>query len=113
LILNRTLNSPVGLTQTTNEQLSSLINDMNEWQVQLPSELQHTDQDSDMGCGLLHLGHVAMQFLFWRTFMRLNYSLPAHVKLSMDVATWSKLVKWSTDAINWLRNHEEAIDTVL
>jgi hypothetical protein len=31
----------------------------------------------------------------------------------MDVATWSKLVKWSTDAINWLRNHEEAIDTVL
>jgi hypothetical protein len=33
--------------------------------------------------------------------------------LSMDVATWSKLVNWSTDAINWLNKHEEAIDTVL
>jgi len=107
------IHSPVGLTQTTNEQLSALINDMNEWQIHLPKDLRHTGPDSDMASGFLHLGHVAMQFLFWRTFMRLNYSLPAHVKLSMDVATWSKLVNWSTDAINWLNKHEEAIDTVL
>lgn len=115
ILLGRVLKcvySPMGLTQTTNEQLGALITAMNDWQIQLPPELKYTGSDSSMEAGLLHLGYVAMQFLFWRTFMRLNYSLPPHIKLSMDVASWTRMIKTSSDAIEWLSKHEDTIDTV-
>lgn len=115
ILLGRVLKciySPVGLTQTTNEQLGALITDMTEWQRQLPAHLQFEGSNSNMSAGLLHLGHVAMQFLFWRTFMRLNYSLPSHIQLSMDMPIWNRLMAISSSAILWLNKHEEAIDTI-
>jgi hypothetical protein len=55
--------SPVGLMHTTNEQLGALINDLSQWQVQLPANLQYRGPDSSLGAGMLHASFTALQFL--------------------------------------------------
>lgn len=48
---------------TTNEQLGALINDLSQWQAQLPANLQYTGPDSSLGAGMLHASFTALQFL--------------------------------------------------
>ncbi|KAJ9116170.1 hypothetical protein QFC20_000850 [Naganishia adeliensis] len=104
--------SPVGLMHTTNEQLGALINDLSQWQAQLPANLQYTGPDSSLGAGMLHASFTALQFLMWRPFLRLQFTLPKHIKLAMNIATWSKLLKLSHEVIEWLERHEDALDTI-
>ncbi|KAJ2955711.1 hypothetical protein NUW54_g14719 [Trametes sanguinea] len=51
--------------------------------------------------------------IFWRVFMRISYSCPAHLKFSLTVEKWTALVKMSGDAIDWLDAHEEMYDVWL
>ncbi|KAJ9110107.1 hypothetical protein QFC19_001778 [Naganishia cerealis] len=104
--------SPVGLMHTTNEQLGALISDLSQWQAQLPPNLQYTGPDSSAGAGMLHASFTALQFLMWRPFLRLQFTLPKHIKLAMNIATWSKLLKLSHEVIEWLERHEDALDTI-
>ncbi|KAJ9119172.1 hypothetical protein QFC22_003664 [Naganishia vaughanmartiniae] len=104
--------SPVGLMHTTNEQLGALISDLGQWQAQLPPNLQYTGPDSSLGAGMLHASFTALQFLMWRPFLRLQFTLPKHIKLAMNIATWSKLLKLSHEVIEWLEQHEDALDTI-
>ncbi|KAJ9103158.1 hypothetical protein QFC21_002580 [Naganishia friedmannii] len=104
--------SPVGLMHTTNEQLGALISDLSQWQAQLPSNLQYTGPNSSLGAGMLHASFTALQFLMWRPFLRLQFTLPKHIKLAMNIATWSKLLKLSHEVIEWLERHEDALDTI-
>ncbi|GHJ88873.1 hypothetical protein NliqN6_5275 [Naganishia liquefaciens] len=104
--------SPVGLMHTTNEQLGALINDLSQWQAQLPANLQYTGPDSSLGAGMLHASFTALQFLMWRPFLRLQFTLPKHIKLAMNIATWSKLLRLSHEVIEWLERHEDALDTI-
>lgn len=48
--------------------------------------------------------------MFWRVFMRISYSCPAHLKFSLNVEQWTKLVALTGEAIDWLDVHEEMYD---
>ncbi len=109
----KTIYSPTGLMHTSDEQLTNLNMDMNEWRANLPQELRFTGNGSSHAAGLLHCTWVAANFLFCRVFMRLSYSVPAHLKFSMTMEKWNELIAWSRETIVWLHHNETALDTLL
>ena len=44
--------------------------------------------------------------------MRIIHTPPTHITLGVDTQSWSRLVKWSHEAIEWLSNNDEALDTL-
>lgn len=60
--------------------------------------------------GLLHLLYSAVSMIFWRVFMRISYSCPAHLKFGLTVEQWTDLVNMTGDAIDWLDAHEALYD---
>ena len=119
--------SPTGLKHATDDQLQSLLADMTAWLEDLPIELQYHGSDSSLLAGtsrpsfdrkaltiagFLHMNYAAMQFLFWRVFMRITYTCPPHLTVRLDVRRWNQLVQWSQEAIEWLRQHDYALDSI-
>ncbi|WVW80799.1 hypothetical protein I302_102786 [Kwoniella bestiolae CBS 10118] len=104
--------SPTGLKHTTDPQLAGLVGDMEEWKIHLPEQLQFRGKESSHVAGLLHLGYTALQFLFWRVFMRITYSCPPHLTFCVEVSHWSKMIKWSRDALEWLDANDDALDSL-
>ena len=51
--------------------------------------------------------------MFWRVFMRISYTCPAHLKFSLTVEQWTKLMRLTDEAIHWLDAHEEMYDVWL
>jgi hypothetical protein len=51
--------------------------------------------------------------IFWRVFMRISYSCPAHLKFGLTVEQWSSLVALTGDSIDWLDAHERVYDVWL
>ncbi|KAK4688491.1 hypothetical protein P7C73_g1636, partial [Tremellales sp. Uapishka_1] len=100
----KTIYSPTGLKYATDVQLTTLLADMTNWMEALPEELRFS--------GLLHLSHAALQFLFWRVFMRLSFDCPSHITFNLDIAQWSKIVRWSREAVEWLSHNDDALDTL-
>lgn len=58
------------------------------------------------------MSHAAMQFLFWRVFMRVTYTCPAHITTRLHIHHWTRIVEWSRESIEWLGHHDEALDTL-
>jgi hypothetical protein len=48
--------------------------------------------------------------IFWRVFMRISYSCPAHLKFGLTVEAWSALVQLTGESIDWLDAHEHMYD---
>jgi hypothetical protein len=48
--------------------------------------------------------------IFWRVFMRISYSCPAHLKFSLTVESWSNLVELTGNAIDWLDQNDKLYD---
>ena len=57
--------------------------------------------------------YTCVNMLFWRVFMRISYSCPAHLKFSLTVEKWTGLVRMTGDAIDWLDAHETMYDVWL
>lgn len=126
----KTIYSPTGLKHAKDEQLESILADMREWHANLPDHLRFTGNDS--GCaagkpvmapsyhlrltalflGLLHLSYTALQFLFWRVFMRITYTCPPHVTFRLHIKDWNDMLKCSTESIRWLHAKDDALDTI-
>ncbi|WWC92343.1 uncharacterized protein L201_007298 [Kwoniella dendrophila CBS 6074] len=104
--------SPTGLKHTTDAQLGGLVMDMERWQETLPEGLQFRGRDTPQVAGLLHLGYTALQFLFWRVFMRITYSCPPHLTFCVQVLHWTKMIEWSRGALEWLDANDDALDTL-
>lgn len=51
--------------------------------------------------------------IFWRVFMRISYSCPAHLKFGLTVEAWSTLVQLTGESIDWLDAHERMYDVWL
>jgi hypothetical protein len=51
--------------------------------------------------------------MFWRVFMRISYSCPAHLKFALTVKKWTKLVALTGEVIDWLDANEEMYDVWL
>ena len=108
----KTIYSPTGLKYTTDEQLDTLYADMDAWTEALPEELRFKGVESSWASGMLHMSHAALQFLFSRVFMRIQYTCPPHIGFRLRVDKWNKMLQGSTDAIEWLSANDEAIGTV-
>jgi hypothetical protein len=51
--------------------------------------------------------------MFWRVFMRISYSCPAHLKFGLTVEEWSKLVTLTGESIDWLDENDCIYDVWL
>jgi hypothetical protein len=51
--------------------------------------------------------------IFWRVFMRISYSCPAHLKFALSVEQWTSLVALTGDSIDWLDAHDRVYDVWL
>ncbi|EGN95510.1 hypothetical protein SERLA73DRAFT_186554 [Serpula lacrymans var. lacrymans S7.3] len=109
----KTIYSPSGLMFTTDEMLYNLLNDIEAWKANLPENLQFRGPDTPRNAGLLHLLYSCVSMIFWRVFMRISYTCPAHLKFGLTVENWSTLVQLTGDSIEWLDTHERMYDVWL
>lgn len=94
--------SPSGLVLATDAGLETLLADLDTWNASLPPILQYTSPASPMHAGLLRLFYTCVTMLFWRVFMRISYTVPAHLKFALTVERWSRLVGCSRECIEWM-----------
>lgn len=116
VILGRVLKSiysPSGLAFTTDEVLTSLLADMESWKAGLPEHLKFRGPKTSRNAGLLHLLYSCVCMMFWRVFMRISYTCPAHLKFGLTVEEWSKLVTLTGESIDWLEANERIYDVWL
>ncbi|KDQ60931.1 hypothetical protein JAAARDRAFT_31927 [Jaapia argillacea MUCL 33604] len=109
----KTIYSPSGLTLATDEVLEALLADIEAWKDNLPESLRFHGNDTPRNAGVLHLLYSCVCMIFWRVFMRISYSCPTHLKFSLTVEQWTKLVKLTGEAIDWLDGHERLYDVWL
>ena len=58
------------------------------------------------------MSFAALQFLFWRVFMRITYTCPPHLSFQLHTGQWSQIIGWSREAIEWLSHNDGALDTL-
>ncbi|KAL4254047.1 hypothetical protein ABKN59_002483 [Abortiporus biennis] len=109
----KTIYTPAGLTVTNDDALYSLLADLEAWKNRLPDELRFHGPDSPRSAGILFLFYACVNMIFWRVFMRISYSCPAHLKFFLTVEKWTELVKMTADAIDWLDAHDRSYDVWL
>ncbi|KAH7926634.1 hypothetical protein BV22DRAFT_1008512 [Leucogyrophana mollusca] len=109
----KTIYSPSGLMFTTDDMLYTLLADLEAWKTHLPDSLQYRGPDTPQNAGLLHLLYSCVCMIFWRVFMRISYTCPAHLKFGLTVETWSALVRLTGESIDWLDAHEHMYDVWL
>ncbi len=63
--------------------------------------------------GVLFLLYSCVLMIFWRVFMRISYTCPEHLKLSLTVESWTNLVELTGDAIDWLDQNDKIYDVWL
>jgi len=102
--------SPAGLMNTNDEELATLLADIENWKKNLPPSLQFRGPDSPTPAGVLLLLYSCVLMIFWRVFMRISYSCPAHLKFSLTIEGWSDLVQLTGDAIDWLDRNDKVYD---
>ncbi|KAJ7109518.1 fungal-specific transcription factor domain-containing protein [Mycena epipterygia] len=109
----KTIYSPSGLTLISDEILHKLLADIEAWKANLPENLKFRGPESPQSAGILHLLYTSVCMIFWRVFMRISYSCPAHLKFGLTVEQWSSLVALTGEAIDWLDAHERVYDVWL
>lgn len=106
----KTVYSPAGLMNTTDEALATLLADLENWKKNLPSNLQFRGPDTPVNAGVLFLLYSCVLMIFWRVFMRISYSCPEHLKFSLTIESWTNLVELTGDAIDWLDRNDKIYD---
>ncbi|KAJ7449949.1 fungal-specific transcription factor domain-containing protein, partial [Mycena latifolia] len=109
----KTIYSPSGLTLISDEILYKLLADIEAWKANLPENLKFRGAESSQSAGILHLLYTSVCMIFWRVFMRISYSCPAHLKFGLTVEQWSSLVAQTGESIDWLDAHERVYDVWL
>ncbi|CUA68145.1 Pentatricopeptide repeat-containing protein At2g30100, chloroplastic [Rhizoctonia solani] len=116
ILLGRVLKSiysPTGLLHARDSILETLLADLDLWRHQLPPQFAFNNPaTAGTHAGLLHLYYVCVCMMFWRVFMRISYSCPAHLKFSLTVERMTDLVHMSRDVMDWLsmEEHERIFD---
>ncbi|KAJ7709763.1 fungal-specific transcription factor domain-containing protein [Mycena rosella] len=109
----KTIYSPSGLTLISDDVLHRLLADIEAWKANLPENLKFRGAESSQSAGILHLLYTSVCMIFWRVFMRISYSCPAHLKFGLTVEQWSSLVTLTGESIDWLDAHERVYDVWL
>ncbi|EAU88675.2 hypothetical protein CC1G_01048 [Coprinopsis cinerea okayama7 len=111
--VQKTIYTPSGLNFTTDDMLYELLADIQRWKEGLPDHLRFNGPDTPHHAGLLHLLYACVCMIFWRVFMRISYTVPAHLKFSLTVEQWTELVTITAECIDWLDAHERLYDVWL
>ncbi|KAG8746920.1 hypothetical protein FRC10_003091 [Ceratobasidium sp. 414] len=110
ILLGRVLKSiysPTGLLHARDSILETLLADLDLWKQQLSQAFIFTSPTTaSQHAGLLHLFYTCVCMMFWRVFMRISYSCPAHLKFSLTVERMTDMVKMSREVIEWLAREE-------
>jgi hypothetical protein len=106
----KTIYSPAGLMNTTDEALATLLVDIENWKKNLPPSLQFRGPDTPIDAGVLFLLYSCVLLIFWRVFMRISYLCPEHLKFALNVEGWTNLVELTGDAIDWLDRNDKVYD---
>jgi len=106
----KTIYSPAGLMNTTDEELATLLADIENWKKNLPPSLQFQGPETPTEAGVLFLLYSCVLMIFWRVFMRISYSCPQHLKFALNVEGWTNLVQLTSDAIDWLDLNDKLYD---
>ncbi|KAI0306625.1 fungal-specific transcription factor domain-containing protein [Multifurca ochricompacta] len=112
----KTIYSPAGLMNTSDEALAALLADIENWKKNLPPSLQFRGPDTPVSAGdtgwtgVLFLLYSCVLMIFWRVFMRISYSCPEHLKFSLTIESWTNLVELTGDAIDWLDRNDKSYD---
>ncbi|KAG9027836.1 hypothetical protein FRB95_007346 [Tulasnella sp. JGI-2019a] len=109
--VTKTIYSPSGLVHATDTSISQLLAELDHWKSSLHPSLVYKGPNSILPAGLLHLFYTCVCMMFWRVFMRLSYTCPAHLKFSLTVERWTELQQWSRESIEWLDRHETCFDS--
>ncbi|KIY43436.1 hypothetical protein FISHEDRAFT_9433, partial [Fistulina hepatica ATCC 64428] len=109
----KTIYSPTGLALITDDMLYGLLADIDAWETHLPDRLRFHGPSTSTHAGLLHLLYTCVCMTFWRVFMRISYSCPAHLKFGLTSEQWMKLVNLTGEAIDWLDANEKLYDVWL
>ncbi|KAI9446505.1 hypothetical protein H4582DRAFT_2108166 [Lactarius indigo] len=102
----KTVYSPAGLMNTTDEALAALLADLENWKKELASRSAISRTRHARKCwfvGVLFLLYSCVLMIFWRVFMRISYSCPEHLN-------WTNLVELTGDAIDWLDQNDKIYD---
>ncbi|CEH13583.1 hypothetical protein PSEUBRA_SCAF13g01932 [Ceraceosorus bombacis] len=108
----KTIYSPTGLMKTTDEEIVSLLADIDNWKESLPAELQYDGPDAQAPAGILHTCFACLQHLFFRVFMRISYSCPQHLSFSLNIERMTAMIKNAREAIEWVDRNEFYLDTL-
>ena len=108
----KTIYSPTGLMNATDDEILSLLRDIDAWKAALPEELVFKGADSSAPAGILHVGFACLMMLFFRVFMRISYICPTHLKFSLTIERMSSLIQYSTEAIAWVDKNDFYLDTM-
>ncbi|PWY98755.1 hypothetical protein BCV70DRAFT_145768, partial [Testicularia cyperi] len=108
----KTIYSPTGLMNATDDEITSLLRDIDAWKDSLPSELNFKGPDSPPPAGILHVGFACLMMLFFRVFMRISYICPTHLKFSLTIERMSSLIQYSSEAISWVDKNDFYLDTM-
>ncbi|KAI0647332.1 fungal-specific transcription factor domain-containing protein [Trametes meyenii] len=111
--VQKAIYTPAGLKMTNDEELHALLADIESWKANLPEDLRFCGPDTRRTAGILFLFYTCVNMIFWRVFMRISYSCPAHLKFALTIENWSALMKMSSDAIDWLDANETMYDVWL
>ncbi|KAG8883115.1 hypothetical protein FRB97_007252 [Tulasnella sp. 331] len=109
--VTKTIYSPSGLVHATDTSISRLLAELDHWKSSLHPDLVYAGPNSILPAGILHLFYTCVCMMFWRVFMRLSYTCPAHLKFSLTVERWTELQQWSRESIEWLDRHERCFDS--
>lgn len=109
----KTIYSPTGLMKTTDEEIVSLLSDIDRWKEHLPDSLQFNGpQHTSSAGGILHVSFACLLHLFFRVFMRISYNCPQHLSFSLTIERMTNLIKYSREAIEWVDCNEFYLDTM-
>ncbi|KAH9997328.1 fungal-specific transcription factor domain-containing protein [Russula vinacea] len=106
----KTIYSPAGLMDTTDEALAALLADIENWKKNLHPSLQFRGADTPINAGVLFLLYSCVLMIFWRVFMRISYLCPEHLKFTLTIESWTNLVELTGDAIDWLDRNDKVYD---
>lgn len=109
----KTIYSPTGLMKTTDQDIVGLLNDIDAWRDNLPSDLQFKGPgDSTPAAGILHVSYACLLHLFFRVFMRISYNCPTHLSFSLTIERMTNLIRYSREAIEWVDRNDLYLDTL-
>ncbi|KAI0934800.1 hypothetical protein AcV5_006529 [Taiwanofungus camphoratus] len=108
--VHKAIYTPAGLTMTNDDELQGILLDIEAWRNNLPEDLCYRGPETSHHAGVLFLFYTCVYMLFWRVFMRISYTCPAHIKVALTVERWTELVQLTGEAIDWLDAHEQMYD---